>query len=810
MIIRLKNFRCYTEKEFDFGRDGIVLLSGPSGSGKSSIMMAILFCLYGTGNKLTSIGKTNCQVEIEFDEIKITRTKRPNFLRLTNILSLDEYEGDAAQGVINERFGNAFDITSYVQQNAYNSFVLMNPLEKLSFLEKFAFHGIDLSKIKGKCTAIIKKRNEELISTTSQLQMASEHLKSLSKPVRISFPIKTNNIEKTIKNESVRLKNTRTLLKRCEKNIILIQQELNDTNIFMCDRDSKLEMIYNLKDKIKNDEESMLNISYIGDKKLTDYEEKLRNTIKKKKLYTLKEKYTIDLQTIEDMEVNERTHIKEECEKIDDILWKEYTSEDVNKNITDYIHILKDIEKIDRLNEIKNKNTVDEKNLENNKNLLKKIKIELTYKNELLNKLKIQQETFTCPVCDSTLKLGNNKLYVFEKEKDISGDIEEVQTSIKKLSKKISELEYVIPNDENKKKINNDTEKNIQNVLETYEDELPLKEDAQNTLDYLKEYKRCQEELEKKKSKLMKQGFSQTLENFRIQVEKQKKEIKEYEGLEDYDGELDEDTIRDLILKEKNKKHTLEIYNKNVYKNKRECHELNERLLEIESNFSKKYQKLNTLSGLEDKLNSEKSRVEQLKEDETKYEKNEKKIEQYVRYTEEKNRYNEWVKKVSSLTGEEEDNRKRYSAATQLKEKILEAESLAILNIINSINTHAQEYLDIFFPVDPIVVRLLPFKQGKKNVAKPQINIEIDYKGMDADINMLSGGELARVILAFTLALGEIFNSPLIMLDECTASLDQDMTSIVMEGIRKNFSNKLVIVIAHQVISGEFDRQVIV
>ena len=80
---------------------------------------------------------------------------------------------------------------------------------------------------------------------------------------------------------------------------------------------------------------------------------------------------------------------------------------------------------------------------------------------------------------------------------------------------------------------------------------------------------------------------------------------------------------------------------------------------------------------------------------------------------------------------------------------------------------------------------------------------------MEADISMLSGGELSRVILAYTLSLSEIFNSPLVLLDECTASLDQELTSTVMEGIKKNFSHRLVIVIAHQVVSGDFDRQIL-
>ena len=82
----------------------------------------------------------------------------------------------------------------------------------------------------------------------------------------------------------------------------------------------------------------------------------------------------------------------------------------------------------------------------------------------------------------------------------------------------------------------------------------------------------------------------------------------------------------------------------------------------------------------------------------------------------------------------------------------------------------------------------------------------IEYKGMDCDMNMLSGGELSRVVLAFTLALGEMFNTPIILLDECTSSLDQDLSGIIINGIRENFSNKLVVVISHQNVCGIYDR----
>ncbi len=77
---------------------------------------------------------------------------------------------------------------------------------------------------------------------------------------------------------------------------------------------------------------------------------------------------------------------------------------------------------------------------------------------------------------------------------------------------------------------------------------------------------------------------------------------------------------------------------------------------------------------------------------------------------------------------------------------------------------------------------------------------------MECDINMLSGGELQRVIIAFTLSLAEMSQSPLLLLDECTSNLDQDLTNTVVGGIKKHFSQKNVLIIAHQVVSGIFDN----
>jgi len=73
-------------------------------------------------------------------------------------------------------------------------------------------------------------------------------------------------------------------------------------------------------------------------------------------------------------------------------------------------------------------------------------------------------------------------------------------------------------------------------------------------------------------------------------------------------------------------------------------------------------------------------------------------------------------------------------------------------------------------------------------------------------LKSLSGGELSRIIIAFTLALSEIFNTPIILLDECTSSLDEHLTNIVFDTIKNNFDDKIIICVAHQVVLGVFDN----
>jgi len=159
--------------------------------------------------------------------------------------------------------------------------------------------------------------------------------------------------------------------------------------------------------------------------------------------------------------------------------------------------------------------------------------------------------------------------------------------------------------------------------------------------------------------------------------------------------------------------------------------------------------------------------------------------------------------KVKKLELEERALNESYPRSVKLQGIIKRAERMAIEEIVGQINAHSQLYIDNF--LENMTVTLVFDKSGGKNVENNKLNVEVQHEGHQSDLSSLSGGELARVVLAFTIALAEINHVKLLLLDECVASLDQETTTTVINTIRQNF-NGAVICIAHQTTTGIFDH----
>ena len=813
MKITLKNFRCYENSTFDFGNQGLVLVSGPSGAGKSSIMLGIYFALFGTGNKLNMYGKTSCSVILEFDDMIISRTKKPNRLVVNHI-----YEDDAAQSIIDKRFGESFKTTGYISQNSQNSFILMSPIEKLAFLEKFAFKDADISKLKKRCKDLIREREDTLNNSNTQVETAILMLEKLTKPKKVEFPLKCSkkNNQKAIDNEIIRHKNSIILVNRCKKKLNNLEDEVHAVQVLNAKLESKKESLDSITEKLSDIYLEESKINYIGDKKLSEYQNQLYTIISQRELISLlnslQERYKDDIISLENMKKEEQSNKDKKIKDIEENHWLEYNKEVCISTMTEYKQIIKDIEKINSLKNELEKYVVDEDQLNNYIEDLKKFKADLIHKEKLLDKLNMQQEIFKCPSCSVHLKFQDNNLHLYESS-DINeelGDIDVVSDDISKLKRKISSLDSSIPIKQNKLERYKEIYKYIKNIEDQYED-IPDLQESKSDLEYIKNYKLSQEELDRQLFDLKSNnGFSSTIISFERSLKQQAIKIDRLKTeSKNITPDINEEVLRVNIITQKQNKEKLDSIQediKNLLK-KKTIYENNIKVCTQE--HIEKYSNVRTISEIKEQILNISNELLCLENKQKEYQLNVENIEKYKEYEKARDYYNSSYNKIDIFKKEKIESTKLYVAATLLRDKILEAESIAMMNVISSINTHTEGYLETFFPENPISVKLVPFKETKTG-KKPQINLEIEYKGMEADINTLSGGELSRVILAYALALGEMFNTPMMLLDECTASLDQELTGVVMDGIRENFTGKLVITICHQVVKGQFDKVIMV
>jgi DNA repair exonuclease SbcCD ATPase subunit len=809
MKIHLQNFRCYVDETFDFGVKGLSLLSGPSGQGKSSIMMGIYFALFGSGSKVVAYGKSSCKVELWFDGMHIVRTKRPNILVVDDI-----YEDEAGQSIINKKFGDTFNVTGYISQNALNSFILMSPVEKLGFLEKFAFRDVDLVKIKCRNKALISKRRDALIETTSKLEIAESFLKELELPEKINFPVKCkiSDREKVIKNEKIKHRNCHTKVKREKNYIKKLEREINDIKVLDASVQGQKDSLSTILKNIQNVDEQHELLEYDGDHILKDYKQRLETLISRRNLCILETQYETDKNRLGDMKVSEIKDKQDEITQIDSDLWSEYTNTELIDNIKEYKQCIRHSNTLKKLKDelIECDVTIEELQMKTD---------ELTKEREILDEKKLLHEekssyktVYECPCCLIKLNFNGNSLHLANTVlHECDSNIEEVTKDIKLCKKNISMLEKSIPVYQNRLDKSILLKSKILDIEGLYEDISSL-DGVSEDLEYLIEYQYSQQGLEKRKeilkNDLINENFSASYQKFTKSVEILDLQIRELTsvcGLSDEN--MKEDELRYLIRDQKHIKDSLDsllLRKKSLYNDKERC---SNKIEKAQVNHIETYGTVKNIDTLLNSIETHISNIKSLVQKRIGHEKTLTDIESWKKYYESITKYNSWKSKVVDLSLKEKEDRGKYSSSTILKEKILEAESIAMLNIIDSINIHAQLYLDSFFVENPISARLVTFKKTKKST-KPQINIEIEYKGMEADMNMLSGGELSRVILAYTLALGEMFSTPLVLLDECTSSLDQELTDVVFDAIREHFNGKLVLIVAHQVVTGTFDNTI--
>ena len=153
----------------------------------------------------------------------------------------------------------------------------------------------------------------------------------------------------------------------------------------------------------------------------------------------------------------------------------------------------------------------------------------------------------------------------------------------------------------------------------------------------------------------------------------------------------------------------------------------------------------------------------------------------------------------------EKENTLRESASllkgyTKLKDIHKHAEICSLKRTIGTINENANIYLSHFFQDKPINVEI---RESEKR--QDQLGVEISFRGHLIDkTDILSGGEMQKCDLAFLFGVNDIRNGPLILLDECFSFISGPGHTDVITTLTSMCKNRLVILVSHRAIEGDF------
>jgi DNA repair exonuclease SbcCD ATPase subunit len=840
MKLVLKNFKHHREACFDIPETGLVLLSGNSGSGKSTIFKAITYAIYGVVKKPFSHGTTSCEVTLHIKNISITRTNRPN--RLVVKYKEDLYEDDSAQSVIYYIFKAShkeFMASSYIVQRSHNSVISMTSIEQSRFIETLAFsddiHKEYRSKFKEKVkeyknqhTSIllqIEMLEKDIINKESKLpknRVEEEETSLLTiESIKLEQLVHKNNItsyEKIIcelakelkKLNEIELKNS-TLQEECKILEIELKHFLSQLN--KLGEPKKEEDIEILKKNLEK-----LKVKFKYSQSFLEYKTVMDRAEKFKEEYIYDIKCQLNKKTSEFPNEEERIKLKEKIERMEN-----------NRLIFDRekLQIEKEkSEKTESLEKIKNINLFCKKEFIDTYGKLNKkekalltflgkrkdtiIELEQKYKKELdllkenLIHKKIRSEIYECPCCQKNLQFYEGKLKISEVivKNEEFGNIEEELLEKEKELTKIVELRtnFVDPYILQLKKSISIIGKKISKPTIIYDHNKNLKDEKQFNF-----YQILEKEISDLKSKLEEKNFPTSLDSLFKECKNLSKNFPKNFKI-DFDITETENTISQLSS-------NIEEYhriNSSVCSTTREVNIRKRKIQSIktslvEKKFLSSSKKLRCSKDVRDEIsNIQTNSLECSSELAI--------LQEKFIIVSEYEVYKNNLEEISNIKNELEEMvkisfkiEKKLKGAMGLEEAGREAEILAMKETIESINEHAKYYLEKMFD-EPIEVYLHGTKTTAKGDYRTQLNTVVFYKGEESSMEELSGGEEQRCELSFLLAVNDMIGSPIILLDECLNNLDSEINMETITHLRDLAEHKLIFVSSHEAVKGTFDN----
>ena len=243
-ISKFKNIN-YLELKIKLGT--VVFIKGESGSGKTTILRAIFWCLYGKVKKVNNNKiKTNerVYVKFEFDDFTIYRQKNPTELIMYK--GENEYKDKiVVQSMINQIFGT-YDLcktTSYISQHTRCNILNMSEYDKIETLNKLSFHNENPKEEIKKIELKIKEYEEEYKEKNNLYKELSSKLQE---------EIENNNLDIKNRISESEIIEINEKIETDKEKLEIYKEDLNKQNKIIGQRDILKQQINQIKKDLLN------------------------------------------------------------------------------------------------------------------------------------------------------------------------------------------------------------------------------------------------------------------------------------------------------------------------------------------------------------------------------------------------------------------------------------------------------------------------------------------------------------------------------------------------------------------------------
>ncbi|MGM5484850.1 MAG: AAA family ATPase [Nanobdellota archaeon] len=775
--VELSNIRSYRSEKIKFPK-GSVLLSGDIGSGKSTILLAVEFALFGvkrgefSGSSLLRNGEKEGHVQVELSiegrEVVIKRSlkrargtvKQDNGFIVVDgvkteltplelkarVFSLLGYPKE----LLSKSKDSIFRFTVYTPQEDMKRILMDSPESRLDTLRRI--FNIDKYKtIRENISVYLRELKNRKAGLEGKIADLADKKKELS--------------EKKEEHKAIeeRMKPVKQALKALEEEIEEFKKAVEDY-------EKKAEEQNKLKNKL-----SVLDNRLKDKAKAIEDNNRKKEELRKKVEGLEKEKAELSYKRMEHDEDKLEREIEQEKKRQNDVLTREKVLKEKISSVSEKISSMKEEIKEDidseiskikfpeiKKQEVKDKLSSAEKEQERLKARLNRLEAEISRERETKEKVSSMDE---CPMC--LQKVG-------EDHKDhISNEADE------KLNKLLSEKEAI------NKKLSSLNLDQIKKALEEEEKKERSYYELKARLDSLKEKKKEQEQ---KRSSLS--AYEQEKKKFE----------EELSSLPGIDGKkLSE--MRELLAKvkeENRKKLKLESIESGIKDRKQQIKSIEDEIASLKKDIgsiNRKKQEIRLDPHVEEELERRKKQLEHLREKENSFNMS------LSSFEKEKESLGKWMDSINEDIKRKEESKRKISRLEMLRKWLDEYFITLMTNIERNVMARIHTEFDELFE------RWLSFliEGDLTAVLDEDFTPRITQNGFDIDFGDLSGGERQSISLAYRLSLNKVLNDlieqiktkDIIILDEPTDGFSSEQLDKIRD-ILSELTVKQVIMVSHE------------